>query len=277
MQTTNDNQQIYGALSGLYGEEGMREIETELGQLSAPDQHKAARQLVRQGRLMRHAARQAVKTPPAVKAAFDEDAVIRQWAQRKNIPYERLKIEHVRWFHRRYIDIGTVAALASGRHAFFSEVPKPGAHDTNFDMWGEWPQTTLVLLRGIMAQVLVHSLGATVDRSANTYLPMVQRFLHHATISYKVDQTTTVTQLVKNLPPAGGANIVGIRDESNGYPEASNLRTFRRPIIIEGGIQYLIEMNVDTAAFLASGNPVYPDCTLDTILELDATWIRQAG
>ncbi|MCW5830684.1 MAG: hypothetical protein KIT79_15360 [Deltaproteobacteria bacterium] len=276
----NDTDNLYGQLHGLYGDEGMREIEPELGAMPPAEQKKVARHLVRQGRLMRLAARKSVADEQKTRriGGFDEENVIRDWARRKGIPFERLKIENVRWFHRRYVDIGTPAGLQTSRYAFFSEVPKPGAQDTNFDMWGEWPQTTLVLLRGIMSQVLIHSLGAApVDRSASGYLSMVQRFLHHATVSYKVDQSTTVTQLLKNLPPAGGANVVNIRDESNGYPEANNLRTFKRPVVIEGGIQYLIEMNVDTGSFHNGGTPVYTDCVLDTVLELDATWIRQAG
>ncbi len=279
---------FFSSLEGVLGAVGARHFRRKLK--AKPPEHakKAEEQMVNQANLVAKITEKVVdqkeqekerKEPGHPHAAQDRGELsrIKKWAGDKGHDASKLKIESVRWFHKRVIDLANVQA----RYPYFGEVEKPGPFETNMQMWGEWPQTTLVILKGILATVHLKTFG-TVDPNAAGYISMVDHFLNNSTFKYKIDQSESVPILLKNLPAGGGA--FAVQNESNGWPIASNVRMLKHPVHIEGGIQFFSELDVDPSAFtvLAGGpppvpTPMYPGAQLYVTMELDATWVRHTG
>ncbi len=268
----------FADLEGVLGNLGARRFRRQIAKLPPPQQKEQEQKVVQQANLMASIAK---KVHPgrgyAGSPLAGEMMRIREWAKAKGYDVSKLKIESVRWFHKRILPL----AALQGRYSYFSELEKPGPLETNMQMWGEWPQTTLVVLKGILATVHVKTFGA-VDPNAAGYISMVDRFLNNSTFKYKIDQSESVPILLKNLPAGGGAFSIG--NESNGWPTATNVRQLRHPVFIEGGIQFFSELNVDQGAFtvMAGGpppvpTPVYPGAEIFVTMELDATWVRHTG
>ena len=268
----------FADLEGVLGDLGARRFRKRMSKLPPPQQQAQEQQVVQQANLMANIAKKVTGGPGKTGSPIDgEMQCIRQWAKSKGYDVSKLKIESVRWFHKRTLEL----AALQNRYSYFSELEKPGPLETNMQMWGEWPQTTLVVLKGILATVHLKTYGG-VDPNAAGYISMVDRFLNNATFKYKIDQSESVPILLKNLPAGGGAFSIG--NESNGWPTATNIRTLRHPVFIEGGIQFFSELNVDQSAFtvLAGGpppvpTPLYPGAELFVTMELDATWVRHTG
>ncbi|MEW6777883.1 MAG: hypothetical protein AB1405_16410 [Bdellovibrionota bacterium] len=268
----------FSDLEGILGDLGARRFRKRIAKLPPLQQKAEEQKVVQQANLMANIARKVGHGKGATGSPLAAEMQrIKQWAKAKGYDVSKLKIESVRWFHKRTLELANL----QNRYSYFSELEKPGPLETNMQMWGEWPQTTLVVLKGILATVHLKTYGG-VDPNAAGYISMVDRFLNNATFKYKIDQSESVPILLKNLPAGGGAFSIG--NESNGWPTATNIRTLRHPVFIEGGIQFFSEVNVDQSAFsvLAGGpppvpTPLYPGAELFVTMELDATWVRHTG
>ncbi|MCB0220216.1 MAG: hypothetical protein KDH09_11015 [Chrysiogenetes bacterium] len=268
----------FADLEGVLGDLGARRFRKRIAKLPQPQQQAQEQQVLQQANLMANIAKKVTGGRGKAGSPMEgEMQRIRQWAKAKGYDVSKLKIESVRWFHKRTLELANL----QNRYSYFSELEKPGPLETNMQMWGEWPQTTLVVLKGILATVHLKTYGA-VDPNAAGYISMVDRFLNNATFKYKIDQSESVPILLKNLPAGGGAFSIG--NESNGWPTATNIRMLRHPVFIEGGIQFFSELNVDQSAFtvLAGGpppvpTPLYDGAELFVTMELDATWVRHTG
>lgn len=278
-----DTAEEFTDLEGVLGNLGARRFRKRIAHKPPVEQKQQEQQVVQQANLMANIAKKvnghAYGRGKAMMGSplAAEMSRIREWAKGKGYDVSKLKIESVRWFHKRTLDLASV----QGRYSYFSELEKPGPLETNMQMWGEWPQTTLVVLKGILATVHIKTYGAT-DPNAAGYISMVDRLLNNATFKYKIDQSESVPILLKNLPAGGGVFSIG--SEQNGWPTATNVRQLRHPVFIEGGIQFFSELNVDQSAFtmMAGGpppvpTPVYPGAELFVTMELDATWVRHTG
>ncbi len=262
----------FNTLEGVLGAPAAKAFRQKFRGRPPEEAKKAEEQMVQQANVVARITQKVDKN-----AKSSEMARIVKWAKDKGHDPSKLKIESVRWFHKRVVELANI----QGRYAYFSEIEKPGPFETNMQMWGEWPQTTFVVLKGILASVTVKTLG-TSDPNAAGYLSMVDRFLANSTFKYKIDQSESVPILLKNLPSGGGA--FAPRNEQNGWPLATNVRFLKHPVFIEGGIQFFSELNADASAFtvLAGGpppvpTPIYPGAELFVTMELDATWVRHTG
>lgn len=255
-------------LRGIVGDEAMPEVTAELS-ATPPAQRpaKAAR-----------IAKIAKSSQGALGAVKERSAwrMILKWAQGEGIPIPKLRVERARFFHKQIIDL--TLANQQPSYTFFDENGgKPVAAATNMPDWGKFPLGTLALLMGLpQLDVAVHVLDAAVDRSAVTYLPMVDRFIGAIQYKHIVNQSELIPIPGAALPPAGGAFATAIRHEQNGWPSAENRLVLDSPVQIKGGLRFSAFLLLDTDTTRGLGS-AYGASKLRVTMMLDMYYARTAG